>query len=638
MKKHISLLCLLVCFCWSHLQAKKNEPVYPVSSIKEQMKKNANSVVRFDQCIFSIESIKRATLKNHKIITILNKKGDHAAIFTTFYDKLMPLLSLKIKIYNANGKLIKKVKNSEIRDFSAASYGTLFSDNRVKLYEPQQKDYPYTIEFEYETQFNGLLNFPGWTPVDRYKQAIEHSELIVKIPLSQELRYKNYNFSGDFSFTENEKEKNFQWLVTDFLALKAEPLSPHFQELAPKVLLGPTDFEMEDYSGNQDSWKGFGQWIATLNKGRCELPQETLSKIKELTADCESTFEKIKVLYEFMQSKTRYVSIQLGIGSWQPFKASTVDEFGYGDCKALSNYMKSLLNAADIPSQYTLVRAGSSAIALDTSFVHNGFNHAILMVPLPKDTVWLECTSQHQPCGFLGSFTQNRNVLVISENGGNIVHTPVYNEHFNIQNRKAEVAIDESGNAEVKVSTHYKGLQYENLNPIYNKGLEDQKKHLYREIKLSDFTIEELLINQNKKRIPESELQMRMSVKAYASQTGDRMFLPLNLMNQSTYIPKKVKERNQKVVIDYPYCDHDTIHITLPNNFQVESLPKPTTIASEFGTYSTQIDIKDDELTFIRSIEIHKGLYPPERYEEVRKFYKSIAKADRTKLVLKKKS
>ncbi|MCF6171355.1 MAG: transglutaminase family protein [Bacteroidales bacterium] len=201
------------------------------------------------------------------------------------------------------------------------------------------------------------------------------------------------------------KQVHYRWTFNNIKPIKHEKYDLKFDDLVTKVMTAPSNFEMDGYLGNSDSWENFGLWIYSLNQGRNEIPPETKNELMALTKDSQDTREKIELIYNYMQTKTRYVNVVIGIGGWQPFHASDVDEDGYGDCKALTNYTCSLLNAVGIPSYYTIIRAGSEASDIKTNLPSNQFNHAILCVPDGNDTIWLECTSQRTPVGYMGTFT-----------------------------------------------------------------------------------------------------------------------------------------------------------------------------------------------------------------------------------------
>lgn len=610
---------------------------YPVSDIDADLKRDAHAIIRHSKSEFHVESINSALYKRHIVITVLNKKGDDEAIFICHYDKLNKLKSYRIQIYNAQGKLIKKVKNSDIKDVSATTYGNLFDDNRLKYYYPMQNTYPYTIEYEYELHYNGILNYPSSLFIPDYRIAVENSIYSITIPKNMEFRYKTYNFSGDFQQTTEKNREIYTWSISNHKALKKEPFSPALSLFTPRVVAGPINFQVEQYKGNQDTWKELGKWIASINEGRHKLAETTVKKIEDLTSNCKTTKDKIQKIYQHLQSNTRYVSIQLGIGGIQPFPASTVDEVGYGDCKALSLYMKSMLQAIGIPSFYTLVNAGRNT-AFDTTFVRDNFNHVILMVPIENDTIWLECTNQRQPFGFLGSFTCDRDVLVITDKGGKLIHTPVYTQNQNTQNQSVQVKIDTLGNAIVRSETNYQGLQYENLEEIYNAAPEDQKRYFYNNLKISNFNIIDLKLNQIKEPLPKSQLKLEFQINKYASKTGERLFIPLNILNRRTYIPKKLKKRTTDIKLNTPFWDQDSVTYTLPESYTIENHYSPVKIVSDFGIYTSHITIKDQKITYVRKLKIYKGLFKPSQYEQLRDFYKDIVRADNARIVLKKRS
>ena len=116
------------------------------------------------------------------------------------------------------------------------------------------------------------------------------------------------------------------------------------------------------------------------------LPEKLKQKITDLTKECKTDKDKIKALYNYMGDNTRYVSIQIGIGGLQPMEASKVFSTGFGDCKALSNYMMAMLQETGIPAYNTIINSKSESLFED--FASAGqTDHEILTVPLENDTL-----------------------------------------------------------------------------------------------------------------------------------------------------------------------------------------------------------------------------------------------------------
>src|SRR5690606_16757883 len=215
--------------------------------------------------------------------------------------------------------------------------------------------------------------------------------------------------------------------------------------------------------GSFSNWEEYGKWIyEALLKDRRELPDGTVQTVKRLTESIDDPKEKAKKIYEYMQQKTRYVSIQIGIGGYQPFLASDVDRTSYGDCKALVNYTQGLLDVVGIKSHYVVVAAGDKKKDAIPEFASmNQVNHAILSIPFEVDTVWVDCTSKVNPFGFLGTFTDDRLAVACTPDGGKLVRTPKFDAQTSQQVRAASFKLDSLGAIAGTMETVFDGWQYD---------------------------------------------------------------------------------------------------------------------------------------------------------------------------------
>ena len=615
---------------------------YPLSEIPEYLREDANVVIRRSHTTFRISSSKRATYHVLEVFTILNENGKNYAEEVVFYDKLSRIVEFKGSVFNSKGELLRKLKSAEIHDQSAIQGYSLYEDNRIKWCDLSQGAYPYTVEFEYEIEFKFLFYIPSYSPLREEKISLQDGKFSIEYPSTwtEGPRFKLQNFPDAGQKVVSSEYTKMQWSLTNLRAAKHESFGPPWREMAATVFAAPTQFEFEDYKGIMNDWNGFGKWVWSLNAGRDELPPETKEKVRELTSGLSSVEEKTKVLYEYLQNKTRYVSIQVGIGGFQPFEAKLVDQTGYGDCKALSNYMVALLKEAGVKADYALIRAGGDVDRIEADFPSSQFNHAIAYVPNKEDTLWLECTSQTNPFGYLGTFTFDRQALAITDKGGQLVHTKDYPRDQNVQARKANIIIDETGNALAKILTTYKGLQYENghLNFAINDHTKSQKDWVLKNTIVPSFDLIRFKLTDQKDKIPSAKVELELALNKVGTINGKHLFISPNLMNRSTINPEKNDSRKSIIERRYGYNDIDTINYRLPENFYPEFLPEAVNIHSQFGEYEANFAFDQGKMTYIRSIKIFKGKFPPSSYPEFCEFYKKINKADNIKLVFLNKT
>jgi transglutaminase-like putative cysteine protease len=598
---------------------------------------NANSVKRYETLEITIKSPAVYVVKQRYAYTILNEKGAGFAEFNDYYDVFRSLDDIEGRLLDKYGKELKKVRKKDISDVSSEG-GISVSDDRYKVHNFNYSDYPYTVEYSVTAEMKGAFYYPSWIPQWVPSQSVQSSRLVVNVPAAIKIRHKGYNFKGVEKVQDLPSGKRMEWEVSDMVATIAEPMMPGWGRVRTKIALAPNEFEIDGFKGKMTSWNEFGAFLYQLTEGRDKLPDAIAQKAKQLTAGISDNNEKIRILYDFLQKNTRYISVQLGIGGWQPIPAAKVASTGYGDCKALSNYMMAMLKEVGIVSRYTVIKSQDEGVYTDVDFVSNQFDHVILCVPNGKDTVWLECTSNILPAGYLGEFTGNRPALIVDKDGGKMVRTPTYKKSENLQSRVVQAVVSESGDMLLKSNTVYTGLQQDDLEGFVSTASKDAVlKMLRARFSLPTYEIDNYKYEEDRGRIPKLKEQIDISVQAYAQVSGKRLMLVPNILSKSGVKFAKDTARKYDIELDYDYLDTDTFYVKIPEGYEVESLPKPASVKTVFGEYESQTAFKDNEIVFTRSVSQNSGRYPAAEFNKLVEFYESIYKYDRAKAVLRKK-
>lgn len=459
-------------FFFYTLQSSAQINLYSSAGIPENLKENANSIIRNQKINITISSQKAMTVQTFKIVTVLNSNGIKNIDAREYFNKTTHIKFIEATIYNALGTEIKKLKKKDFTDQSVADGFSVYNDDRKLFLDYTPTQYPFTVVYESTVETSNTAFIPSWYPIDDLNESVQQSVINIKYPADLGFKYLENNFDNR-GIQKLVEENSCTYSVENIPAEKYEEMAPSFEKLFPKVLFGLEKFSLEGVEGNAKTWKEFGSWVySSLLSGSEELPEATKIKIAALTKNEPDTLKKAKIVYQFVQDKTRYVSIQMGIGGWKPMKASDVDRLGYGDCKALSNYTRMLLKSIGINSFYTIIYGDDDHRNIERNFVAIQGNHAVLALPLGNKLCFLECTNQLSPFGFEGDFTDDREALLISENDSKIVKTNEWINQSNSQFLKANCVLDAQGNLSSTLSVKSKGIQYNAIYPIERQPID----------------------------------------------------------------------------------------------------------------------------------------------------------------------
>jgi hypothetical protein len=405
-------------------------------------------------------------------------------------------------------------------------------------------------------------------------------------------------------------------------------------------MIAPEKFAYQNYTGLFDNWQQFGKWeYNNFIVNNEQLPEQTIQHIKEITADITDPKLKAKKIYEYMQQKTHYVSVQIGIGGFRPFPASDVDMDGYGDCKGLVNYTRALLKAAGVDSYYCLVYGNpEEKLNIRKDFASVQGNHAILCIPFKNDTTWVDCTSETLPFGFLSDFTDDRIALACTPEGGKLLHTPKYSATDNLEKRKADFIITDAGAITGNIQTEFKGVDYEDRRHIIGESQTDRLKDIRKYYPINNMDIKALEYKQDKSIMPTTIETLNLSARDYGALNNGKLYFLLNSVDRySEYeIPKQVRNRQNPVYINRGRTEEDNISYALPKGFKLDSEPMNISIDKPFGSFTATVSIEGDKLIYKRKLQVKDGTYSKDTYQDVVDFYQSVADADNYNVILAK--
>ena len=607
---------------------------YNVSSIPEHLVKNAHAVIRDWSEDYSLKSVSDMTVKRTYVSTIMNAAGEDYSRIYIPYNPTTRVSGIKVEMFDASGKIIKTFSKKDFADYTNNPSAGLYVDDRILVLQPVTTQYPFTLKLSYETSTSNTINLRSFSPISTYNVSLEKSSFVITNNSGILIRTK-INDKPIGKVSEIKEGNIWRYSYQNIPAIKQEDLAPSLEYLLPDVQFSPEKFTLEGKQGDMTDWNTFGKWYyQQLISPVSTITPEISAEISALNLK-GTTAEKVKTIYQYMQNRTRYVLISMGIGGWKPMPASEVSKKGYGDCKALTNYMRTLLTAAGIPSYYAIIYNDDSVINFDKDFPKLDGNHVILMVPTEKNDIWLENTSQRVAFNHLSYSSHNRNVLAVNENGIQIIDTPVYQPEESKEKLIGKIQIAEDGSISSEAHFEFSGGQYDSslrLFSLKNDEMIDALKNRHYNLKIDQLAINNL---KNDRDLAKINYDLNLKANSFSKKLGNDMFFPVMPYYQATTFSMN-DDRVLPFETSFPFQDDYELEYSIPAGYKFTEVPAPANFSTDFGSYTISFSLKDNKLSVHRILTIKKGIYPKEKFKEYVAFRKKTASNDNTKILISK--
>ncbi|HTO98921.1 MAG TPA: DUF3857 domain-containing protein [Myxococcales bacterium] len=248
-----------------------------------------------------------------------------------------------------------------------------------------------------------------------------------------------------------------RWTAKDVPKLVPEPSMPGASEVLAYV-----------HVSTYKTWDDVGRFYWGLVKDQLRVTDDIRAAAAEAVKDVPASDEagRIRAVYDFVVSRTRYVGLEFGINSFKPYPVETILARRFGDCKDKASLMHAMLESLGIDSRLTLLRMKRLGGIAEAPASLAVFNHAILYVP--SHHLFLDGTAEFHGSGELPGDDRGAEVLVVEPAGGSkFFRTPDATPADNLDETRISAKLAPDGSAAVRVKASARGSWTAELRRVF---------------------------------------------------------------------------------------------------------------------------------------------------------------------------
>jgi transglutaminase-like putative cysteine protease len=606
------------------------------------------AVVLLDESVLRVEPDGKWTQRVRQVVQVLDAAlAPQIAERALSYARDHQTLGVEwTRVLRTDGRVVSVTPAQDQEgDLAAALNNPVYSDQRVRRLSLSGVsagvvvDMAYTLEERAPRRAGDFLvqwGLNGPVPVRR-------SQLVIDAPVGFEPRIVERNLVTMRQEPVVGDRRRFTWRSADQDPLPNESFAPDTNGLQQIVVVsGP------------GSWSDLARWYDGLARSRYSLSPAVQRAADSVVAAAtpRTRADSVRAWHRWVAQDIRYLSVALGIGSYQPRTADDVLASGAGDCKDKATLFVALLRRAGIEAQPVLLNLSGRVVEGAPSIAQ--FNHAIAAVREGTSWTYADLTANVLPYGELPPSYQGGRALRLTASGdGELVTLPVA-PATTTASLQLVYALDSMGTAIGRGEERAAGPPAPGTRALFATPLDDTRRAAVgRQIAQTiigtdggvDAVVDSLVGFDGRDLTVAPDVRYRLRVTGASRLVGSTRVLaiPAAMRGPARQFRTAVRELEaagpRKLPIDGARIIPGMTtalewRVTLPDGWTVE-LPPPVDTRSFFGHYASQWTLRGREVVLVRTVSGVRGVVGPERMIEVLVWLRTVGADDQEFLTMK---
>jgi hypothetical protein len=223
----------------------------------------------------------------------------------------------------------------------------------------------------------------------------------------------------------------------------------------------------------------------------------------------------------------------------------------------------------------------------------------------------------------------------VKKNGIELINTPVYTADQNKEKQVLKVKVGDDNSISGEGNFYYTGSQYDYTLGFTGLNPKEKNDALRNSLDVLNFEKVEMknFVNDKDKAFITYDIDFKAS--NFAKKAGNSLiFRAVPIYNNTIY--KTEESRELPFEIRQSFEDEYEINFTIPKGYKIDEAPEDINLKSEFGYYNLSFVKNGEEIKVKRKVQVNKGMYTKEKYNEYVGFRKKIINMDNSKILITK--